>query len=188
MRIAGGRYRGRTLKVPDGLDVRPTQDRVREALFNILMHDIADAKFLDLFAGSGAVGLEAMSRGASSVTFVEANRRHIAFIEANSAMLGLNPQIVRGDAYGYVSGFSGAPFDIAFADPPYVLGETNGFEELLRNLSKKDVVRQGGLFIAETTLRSDVPDVDGWDLCRDREYGKSRLIVWKRQGGVAEAQ
>lgn len=187
MRIAGGTYRGRVLKTPDGLDVRPTQDRVREAMFNILMHDVAGARFLDLFAGSGAVGLEAMSRGARSVTSVEANRRHISFIEANAAALGAAIQVVRGDAYAYVEGYSGEPFDIAFADPPYAIGEATGFGTLIGNLSCRNVVRPGGLFIAETTLRSELPNVAGWDLCRDREYGKSRLIVWKRRDGAVEA-
>ena len=181
MRITGGIYRGRILKVPEGIEVRPTQDRVREALFNILMHDIAEARFLDLFAGSGAVGLEALSRGASSATFVEQNARHISFIRSNAAMLKVVPEIVSADAYLYLSAFSGAPFDIAYADPPYALGEERGFAEMLKTLSDRNVVRPGGLFIAETTSRQNLTDVLGWDLCRDREYGKTRLLIWKRQ-------
>jgi len=181
MRITGGIYRGRILKVPEGIEVRPTQDRVREALFNILMHDIAGARFLDLFAGSGAVGLEALSRGASSVTFVEQNARHISFIRSNAAMLKVVPEIVSADAYLYLSAFSGTPFDIAYADPPYALGEERGFAEMLKTLSDRNVVRPGGLFIAETTSRQNLTDVSGWDLCRDREYGKTRLLIWKRQ-------
>lgn len=181
MRITGGIHRGRVLKVPEGMEVRPTQDRVREALFNILMHDIAGARFLDLFAGSGAVGLEALSRGAASVTFVELSARHISFIRSNAAMLKLAPEIVQADAYRYVSEFSGAPFDIAYADPPYALGEERGFAEMLGALSSRGVVRPGGLFIAETVSRKAVADEPGWDLCRDRAYGKTRLLIWKRQ-------
>ena len=181
MRITGGIHRGRILKVPEGIEVRPTQDRVREALFNILMHDIAGARFLDLFAGSGAVGLEALSHGASSVTFVEQNARHVAFIRANAVMLKVAPEIVSADAYLYLSAFSGTPFDIAYADPPYALGEERGFAEMLKTLSDRNVVRPGGLFIAETTSRQNLTDVLGWDLCRDREYGKTRLLIWKRQ-------
>ena len=180
MRITGGIHRGRILKVPEGIEVRPTQDRVREALFNILMHDIAGARFLDLFAGSGAVGLEALSRGASSVTFVEQNARHVAFIRSNAAMLKVAPEIVSADAYIYLSSFSGTPFDIAYADPPYALGEERGFSEMLKTLSDRNVVRPGGLFIAETTSRQNLTDVSSWDLCRDREYGKTRLLIWKR--------
>jgi len=181
MRITGGSHRGRILKVPEGTEVRPTQDRVREALFNILMHDIAGARFLDLFAGSGAVGLEALSHGASSVTFVEQNARHVAFIRANAAMLKVVPEIVSADAYLYLSAFSGTPFDIAYADPPYALGEERGFAEMLKTLSVRNVIRPGGLFIAEMASRQVVADVPGWDLCRDREYGKTRLVIWKRR-------
>lgn len=180
MRITGGIHRGRILKVPDGLEVRPTQDRVREALFNILMHDIAGARFLDLFAGSGAVGFEALSRGAASATFVEMNARHVSFIRSNAAMLKVSPQIVQADANAYVAGFAGAAFDIAYADPPYAMGEERGFGRMLSALAGRDVVRPGGLFIAETTARVRIGDVLGWDLCRDREYGKSRLLIWKR--------
>ncbi|MBR4614725.1 MAG: 16S rRNA (guanine(966)-N(2))-methyltransferase RsmD, partial [Kiritimatiellae bacterium] len=181
VRISGGEFRGRVLSVPKGLDVRPTQDRVREALFNILMHDIAGARFLDLFAGSGAVGLEALSRGASSATFVEQNARHVAFIRANAAMLKVSPEILSADAYLYISSFSGTPFDIVYADPPYALGEERGFSEMLKTLADRNAVRPGGLFIAETTSRQSLAEVPGWDLCRDREYGKTRLLIWKRQ-------
>ena len=181
MRITGGIHRGRLLKVPEGIEVRPTQDRVREALFNILMHDIAGARFLDLFAGSGAVGLEAISRGAASATFVELNARHISFIKANAAMLKLAPQIVQADAYRYISEFAGSPFDIAYADPPYALGEEKGFQEMIKALAARNVIRPGGLFIAETTCRAAIDETLGWDLCRDREYGKSRLLIWKRR-------
>ena len=180
MRITGGIHRGRILKVPDGLDVRPTQDRVREALFNILMHDIAGARFLDVFAGSGAVGLEAMSRGAASVTFVERSPRHISYIRSNAAMLKLAPEIIQADAYQYLAGFSGESFDIVYADPPYALGEEQGFDIVLKSLSDRNVLKPGGLFIAETTFRMSAVDIPGWDLCRDREYGKTRLIIWRR--------
>ena len=180
MRITGGIHRGRILKVPDGLEVRPTQDRVREALFSILMHDVAGARFLDIFAGSGSVGFEAVSRGAASVTFVERNARHIACIRSNAAMLKLTPEIIQADAYRYLETFAGAPFDIVYADPPYALGEEQGFEKVLENLAARNVLKPGGLFIAETTFRISAGDLPGWDLCRDREYGKTRILIWRR--------
>ena len=187
MRIAGGTFRGRNVKVPDGVDVRPTQDRVREAIFSMLMHEIPGARFLDLFAGSGAVGLEALSRGAASAAFVELNPRHVAAIRANAAMLNAQPvTIVQSDAFAYAEGFAGAPFDVAYADPPYALGESEGFGRLLAAALENGMVRPGGLFIAETTSRAKLPEAVGWDLCRDREYGKSRLLVWKRREEKAE--
>ena len=182
MRITGGVHRGRILKVPEGFEVRPTQDRVREALFSIIMHEIEGARFLDLFAGSGAVGLEAVSRGAVSAAFVEKSPRQVSFIRANAAMLGVSPVIVQADAYRYVSEYGGGEgFDIAFADPPYAEGAAAGFSGLLAALSDRGVVRPGGLFIAETVPRAEAGEASGWDLCRDREYGRSRLIVWKRR-------
>ena len=180
MRITGGVHRGRILKVPDGLEVRPTQDRVREALFNIIQNEIRGSRFLDVFAGSGAVGLEALSRGAQSAVFVERNPRHISFIKSNSAMLKLAPEIIQADAYQYLAGFSGAPFDIVYADPPYALGEEQGFDTVMKNLVERGVIKPGGLFIAETTFRIASGDLPDWDLCRDREYGKTRLLIWKR--------
>ena len=182
MRITGGIHRGRVLKVPDGFEVRPTQDRVREALFNILMHEIAGARFLDLFAGSGAVGIEALSRGAGAVTFVEQNAKHVAFIRSNMAQLKLSAEIVQADVDQYLAGFGTAnPFDIAYADPPYALGVERGFSGMLATLAARNIVRPGGLFVAETTARLAVGETPGWDLCRDREYGKTRLLIWKRQ-------
>ena len=85
MRITGGSFGGRNLLVPKSDEIRPTQDRVREALFNIIQFEVPGCDFLDLFAGSGAVGIEALSRGAASVTFVEQNRRHVAVLEKNLA-------------------------------------------------------------------------------------------------------
>ena len=183
MRITGGIPRGRPLKAPDGLEVRPTQDRVREALFNILMHDIAGARFLDLFAGCGSVGFEALSRGAASVVMVELDRRHVACIRDNAAKLKVEPEIVQGDAYQYVSAYSPArtAFDIVFADPPYVLGEENGYAKLLGELASRGVVRPGGLFIAEMVAHQHLETHAEWELCRDREYGKTRIALWRRK-------
>ena len=183
MRITGGIYRGRVLKAPDGLEVRPTQDRVREALFNILMHDIAGARFLDLFAGSGAVGFEAVSRGAASATFVEMNPRHIAFIRSNAELLRLSPEIVQADAFSFISSYSGSPFDLVYADPPYALGEERGFGEMMETLAGCGILKPGGLFIAETTSRAEASELPRWELCRDREYGKSRLLIWRLASG-----
>ena len=127
------------------------------------------------------MGLEALSRGASSATFVELNARHISFIKANAAQLKIAPEIVQADAYRYLSDFNGVPFDIVYADPPYALGEEKGFLDMATTLAERNVVRPGGLFIAETTSRTVLGETSGWDLCRDREYGKSRLLIWKRK-------
>ena len=197
MRITGGQFGGRGLKVPKTDLIRPTQDRVREALFNILATEIAGADFLDLFAGCGAVGLEALSRGAKSVTFVEKERRHVAVLRENleavlgqlghlgqlgrQESVGLPGQVVLSDCYRYIATYSGPGFSIAFADPPYALGEEKGYAQVLATLAERGVVRAGGLFVAEMTAVQRAEETPGWDLLRDRIYGKTRLCIWRRR-------
>ncbi len=180
MRITGGIFRGRVLKVPKSDAIRPTQDRVREALFSILAPEVAGADFLDLFAGSGAVGLEALSRGARSATFVERDRRHLAVLDENLKALGAAATAVAADCYRYVETYSGPGFSIAFADPPYALGEERGYAGTLASLAGRGVVRPGGLFVAEMTAVQRAEDTPGWELLRDRTYGKTRLCIWRR--------
>ena len=188
MRITGGEFGGRNLKVPKSDAIRPTQDRVREALFNIIQFEVAGSEFLDLFAGSGAVGLEALSRGAARVTFVERERRHLAVLKENlssfsrsssdSRMTGAT--VVAADAYRWISSYSGPGFSIGFADPPYALGEEKGYAHVLATLAARGVIRAGGLFIAEMTAVQKAEETPGWDLLRDRVYGKTRICIWRR--------
>ena len=185
MRITGGEFGGRNLKVPKSDAIRPTQDRVREAVFNIIQFEVAGSDFLDLFAGSGAVGLEALSRGAKSVTFVEANRRHLAVLNENLATILVRTgdarrETVAADAYRWISTYSGPGFSIGFADPPYALGEEKGYAQVLASLLARNVIRPGGLFIAEMTAVQKAEETPGWELVRDRTYGKTRICMWRR--------
>ncbi len=187
MRITSGRYGGRLIAVPKTGDIRPTQDRVRQALFSMLMAETPSCRFLDIFAGSGAVGLEAFSRGASAVTFVEQNPRHLAAIRRNiDALVGQDAaaaqclRCVRADAYRWAEEYSGPPFDIAFADPPYALGVEKGYSGFLEALAHGGVVRSGGIFAAEMTSVQTPDEISGWRLFRERDYGKSRLSLWLR--------
>ena len=180
MRITGGQFGGRNLKVPKTDAIRPTQDRVREALFNILAPEIAGADFLDLFAGCGAVGIEALSRGARSVTFVEKDRRHAAVLKENLSVLCGDGNVAVADCYRFIATYSGPGFSIAFADPPYALGEEKGYAQVLATLAERGVVRENGLFIAEMTAVQRAEETPGWDLLRDRTYGKTRLCIWRR--------
>ena len=183
MRITGGEFCGRTLKVPKTDAVRPTQDRVREALFGILQAEVPGAAFLDLFAGTGAVGLEALSRGAASATFVESNRRHLAALRENVASCRLRAsaaEVVTADAYRWIASYSGPGFSIGFADPPYALGEARGYASVLATLAARGVIRPGGLFAAEMTAVQAAEETPGWELLRDRRYGRTRLCLWRR--------
>jgi len=183
MRVTGGEHCGRSLVVPKSDDIRPTQDRVRQALFNILSPEIGGAVFLDLFAGCGAVGIEALSRGAASVTFVERDRRHAAALRQNVTALRLPPascDLVVADVYRWLSAYVGPGFTMAFADPPYRLGEERGYAQVLATLAGRNVVRPDGLFIAEMTAVQHAEETPGWDLLRDKTYGKTRLCIWRR--------
>lgn len=185
MRITGGEFGGRNLKVPKSDAIRPTQDRVREALFNIIQFEVAGSEFLDLFAGSGAVGLEALSRGAKSVTFVERERRHLAALKENVEKIAgttgdERQETIAADCYRWLSTYSGPGFTIGFADPPYALGEEKGYAQVLATLADRGVIRPGGLFIAEMTAVQKAEETPGWELIRDRTYGKTRLCIWRR--------
>lgn len=124
MRIVAGEWRGRRLKPPADDRVRPTADRVREAWMSIIQNDLPESRVLDLFAGSGALGLEALSRGARSATFVELASRSLAALRANIETLGAAAQstVHRGDALAFAGKLDAGDFDVAFADPPYRLG------------------------------------------------------------------
>ena len=186
MRITGGEFGGRNLKVPKSDAIRPTQDRVREALFNMIQFEVPGSDFLDLFAGSGAVGIEALSRGAKSATFVESNRRHMPVLLENLRLVSpaggpqLNFSTVLADVYRWIASYSGLGFSIVFADPPYALGEERGYASVLATLAERGVVRPGGLFIAEMTAVQKAEETPGWELVRDRTYGKTRLCLWRR--------
>lgn len=183
MRITGGEFGGRNLLVPKTDAIRPTQDRVRESLFSILQPEIGGAVFLDLFAGSGSVGLEALSRGATAATFVEGSRRHAEILERNLKAMRVGDgrgEVVVANAYRWIASYAGPGFTMAFADPPYALGEERGYAQVLATLAARNVVREDGLFIAEMTAVQKAEETPGWDLLRDRTYGKTRICIWRR--------
>ena len=124
MRIVAGEWRGRIIRAPEDERVRPTADRVREAWMSIVQHDIAGATVLDLFAGSGALGLEALSRGAAHADFVELNAKSLAALRRNIETLGAGARarVHRGDALRFIERSAPLAYDMAFADPPYGLG------------------------------------------------------------------
>lgn len=194
MRITGGRLSGRRLRVPRE-EVRPTTDRVRGALFSIVAARIPGARFLDLFAGSGAVGLEAWSRGADSVCWVECKRRVLAVLRANVAAADVSEgRIVAADAVASLKkGFHGEQFDIIFADPPYDWAERDCVARSGRDNHEQgeardvilDLVRRngclapGGLLIVEQAAGLAPATGRGWQLVGHRKYGRSSLTFYE---------
>lgn len=194
MRITGGQWRGRTLLMPKSDAVRPTQDRVREALFGLLQPVLPGATFLDLFAGSGAVGLEALSRGAREATFLERDRTVFTTLLRNLAAFGVGPHHARNaDTLRLLGVAADAPeaprrplplalpsATIVFADPPYLWAKENGFGELAKALVAHGLPESGGFLVAEFDHRTDPEPLPGFTLLRDRAYGKTRLAIWRR--------
>lgn len=182
MRITGGELGGLTLRVPKGDRVRPTQDRVREAVFSMLGGAVTGARVLDLFAGTGSLGLEAASRGAAHVVWVEQDRRVSATLKENAAHLhvdGTTTETVCCDALRWLRGWRGQPFDLVFADPPYAWITQEGWGKVMVPLAG-GVLRPGGLFVAEQGADLPAPGcAPPWVLLRDRAYGGTRICLWQ---------
>jgi 16S rRNA (guanine966-N2)-methyltransferase len=174
MRVIAGRYKGRRLTAPAGTDTRPTSDRVREALFSVLGARVEGARVLDLFAGSGALGIEALSRGASEATFVESSPAALKALRANLAPLEAPAETRRTEARRFLGSASRAArqYDLVFLDPPYRLAATLG-SELSEALPA--VLAPGAVVVSESDRRSplalDLPLLD------ERRYGDTLIRI-----------
>lgn len=188
LQILGGRFRHRHLVSPKGLAVRPSTGRLREALFNICQHIIEGADFLDLFAGSGAMGLEALSRGAKQATFVESERAVCAVIKDNIRALMVDAQatVLQGDVMRILERFGaeGRQFSLIFADPPYAQEQADiGIcQQLVKIVDSRRLLKAGGrLFIEQANLArgvSETCDFQYLQLKDERCYGRSILQQW----------
>lgn len=178
-RIIAGAYGGRRLQAPAGDGTRPTTDRVREALFSSLQSEFGGLdglRFLDLFAGSGAIGLEAVSRGAVHVDMVENDRRAAQVISTNIATLNAKGvQVKSTPVERFLQGTPPAPYDVVFLDPPYAY-EHAALEELLQVLSTPLWLAEGGIIVVERSRRDRFTWPEGLDGLRDKKYGET--ILW----------
>jgi 16S rRNA (guanine966-N2)-methyltransferase len=171
LRVVAGEYKGRRLKAPRGARTRPTADRVREALFSIL-GDVSGARVLDLYAGSGALGIEALSRGAAAATFVDSDREAVAAIRANLETVGASGvEVLRRDVSRFLDRGSG-PYDLVFADPPYDLGS-----RLAEPLSEQlpAVLAENARIVTESDKRD--PLLLALPLVSERTYGDTRIAI-----------
>lgn len=170
LRIIGGQWRGRKLRFPDGEGLRPTTDRVRETLFNWLQPVIAGARCLDLFSGSGALGLEALSRGASQVVFLERNPRAVKALKENLALLqATNAEVHQADALAWLHGRA-EPFDVIFLDPPF---RQNLLAPALKLLAEGGWVAAGARIYMELESEQGEPTLPpGWELLRSKQAGQ----------------
>lgn len=179
MRVIAGSARRLLLETPPGLDVRPTTDRIKETLFNIINNSLYDAEFLDLFSGSGAIGIEALSRGALSAVFVDNSRISVDYINKNLEHTGLREKakVINSDCVSAISKlyYEKRQFDIIFMDPPYgKLLEKNVLEEI----KKYNILKPDGFIIVEALSDTDfsyAPELS-FKITREKLYGSNKHV------------
>ena len=179
VRIISGSARGRAIVAPPGEKTRPTQDYVRESLFNIIRWDLEDARVLDLFAGTGQLGIEALSRGAKSAVFVDQREDACKLIKENlrRTKLEQDAKVVRMDYLDYLKRTK-EKFDIIFLDPPYA---EVFLENALKCITEIDILQSGGIIVAERPLGKDLPwDFEDYTRSKDYKYGKVLLTIYRK--------
>ena len=179
MRVITGTARGTNLKAPDGILTRPTADRVKQALFNIIQYDIA-GEALDLFAGSGQLGIEALSRGATRAVFVDERAEALAVVRENLRRTHLTEkaEIVRGDYLSYLSGCR-KHFRLIFLDPPYA---EKYLENAIKRISEIDILAEGGIIVSERPADKPLADdFPGLVRSKDYIYGKTAIALFRRE-------
>jgi 16S rRNA (guanine(966)-N(2))-methyltransferase RsmD len=179
MRVITGSARGVTLKTPEGMVTRPTTDRVKEAMFSIIHFEIPGADVLDLFGGTGQLGIEALSRGAKSAVFVDAGEPACRLIRENLKRTRLEAQarVVRSDYLAYLERTK-EQFDIILLDPPYA---EVFLESAIKKITEIDILRQNGIIVAERPLGKELPwEFPGYDRSKDYKYGNTLLTIYRK--------
>lgn len=181
MRVITGEARGRRLETLEGEAVRPTTDKVKEAIFSAIQFDIQGRTFLDLFAGSGQMGIEAISRGAESAIFVDASMKAVNVVRKNLDKVGFysRAKVLHTDSIGFVQMMTD-PFDIAFLDPPY---ESGLLQQALPFVAKK--IKKTGIIVAESSEKEEILQNYGeFVLDRQRSYGKIKVSIFRHKDFV----
>ena len=179
MRVITGKARGIQLKTPDGLKTRPTTDRVKEAMFSIINFDIPGARVLDLFGGTGQLGIEALSRGAKSAVFVDAGETACRLIRENlkRAKLEQEGRVVRADYMDYLRRCR-ENYEIILLDPPYA---EVFLENALKCITEIDILQSGGIIVTERPLGKELPwEFEGYTRSRDYKYGNTLLTIYRK--------
>ena len=176
MRVISGIVGGRKLKSPDGEAVRPTTDHVKEAIFNILQFDLEGRRVLDLFGGSGQMGIEALSRGAREAVFTDNNRSSIALIRENLKRCGLSGKVLQTDALSFLS--RGEKFDVIFVDPPY---DSGLYAPVLQRINAVDNLTEGGIIVCEARAGTELPPMrPPYVRLQERKYGSVKICLYTR--------
>ena len=177
MRVITGKARGVQLKTPDGMLTRPTADRVKEAMFSIIQFDVPGAKVLDLFGGTGQLGIEALSRGAGKAVFVDQREDSCRLIRENLRRTKLEGEVVRSDYLAYLNRCR-EQFDIIFLDPPYA---EVFLETAVKRITEIDILQSNGIIVTERPLGKACPgEYPGYTRSRDYPYGKTLLTIYRK--------
>ena len=176
MRVITGTAGGRKLKSPNGNAVRPTTDHVKQAIFNILQYDMEGRRVLDLFGGTGQMGIEALSRGAREAVFVDSSRTSVLLIRENLKLCGFKADVLLTDALSYLQ--RGEKFDIIFVDPPYDAGL---YGPVLERINAVDNLNEGGIIICEARAGTVLPEMKPpYEKLRERRYGSVTIALYTR--------
>lgn len=171
MRIISGTAGGRKLITPEGMDVRPTTDNVKESVFNIIQFEIEGRRVLDLFAGSGQLGIECISRGAEHVTFVDNDRKSVDAVKKNLKTCGMSADVFLTDAVSFLKDCP--KYDIIFIDPPY---DSDLYEKVLENIYLFDILNVGGIIVCESRKEKKIHDPIG-EYCIKKTYSYGRIKI-----------
>lgn len=181
MRVITGTARGRRLNELKGMETRPTTDKVKESIFNCIQFDVEDARVLDLFAGTGQLGIEALSRGAQSAVFVDKRTDAAKLVRDNLALCQLSDraQVICGDSMGYLSSLR-TRFDIIFLDPPYA---DDLLERAIAHIARFDILSPHGIIVAESPMDKALPALEApYGIYREYRYGKIKVTIYHRGG------
>lgn len=181
MRVISGSARGLKLKAPKGLKTRPTTDRIKESLFNIIAPYLYDCRFLDLFSGSGAIGIEALSRGAQGAVFVDMGDESVNIIKQNvtAARLLDKADVIKSDVGSAIErlGREGRCFDIIFMDPPY---NKEFIVQTLKKIIKAGILADDGFIVAEQSQEDETPELDGLEVYRIKDYKITKMTFLRK--------
>lgn len=177
MRVITGTAKGRKLSEPKDMSVRPTTDMVKEAIFSIVQFDLEGRRVLDLFAGTGQLGIEALSRGAASAVFIDNSRESIELVKKNLQTCQLRGEVLQTESLGYLERCG--KFDIIFIDPPYA---SELWDDALERIFRFDILSDGGIIICESRRERSMPDAQPpYFKGREYRYGKIKLTVYGRE-------
>ena len=179
MRVITGKARGIVLKTPDGMATRPTTDRVKEAMFSIIQFDVPASRVLDLFGGTGQLGIEALSRDAKSAVFIDEREDACRLIRENlkRTKLDQHGRVIRSDYMAYLRTCK-EKFDIIFLDPPYA---EVFLENSLKMITEIDILQSGGIIVAERPIGKELPwEFSGFDRSRDYKYGNTLVTIYRK--------